>query len=49
LLGSPRVEVVKREPDAWGYNWGILSLVNVNKRTWPFKLKVATKVDNLVL
>jgi hypothetical protein len=37
------------EPGAWGYNWAILSLGDINTETWFFRLGVGSKPDNLAL
>jgi hypothetical protein len=34
---------MKREPDAWGYNWATLSLGDINTETCPSRLGVGCK------
>jgi hypothetical protein len=39
----------KMEPGAWGYNWGNLSLGNINTGAWSSRLGVGRKADDLAL
>jgi hypothetical protein len=37
------------KPGAWGYNWTILSLRDINAETWSSTLEVGLKADDLAL
>jgi hypothetical protein len=39
LMPCESLEATKKEPSAWGYNWAILFLVDINTGTWPFKFE----------
>jgi hypothetical protein len=30
---------MKREPNAWGYNWDILFLADIRMGTWPSRMR----------
>jgi hypothetical protein len=38
---------MKREAAGWGYNWATLILGDINIVTWPSKLGLGLKVENL--